>query len=402
MSAIYAVMLSILNLSNATKNQKDAFSSFVQSYFSKLHNAIYYLFAAMYLCESNSLKMAMGSFGIALLINALIGMNLLNNLYGKGVRNSVVIESLIDSTEEEESVADKEYNNRLPKILESNELTTKMFSEGWKFDLFNSGKNTQKQLFGAAIIFAMVYFSLVETVMTQDTLSISVFVYSVICLFSYFNVTYVRDFDAMQINIVPIVLTIIAMIEVMHSSSLGFSLVGMTTALLADSYFAMKYQSSSDKLEFNNFELFAQESWTQSAFNNSNSLRLQIFAPTIIFVQIFLTMAGAMDGQIYAGLFLSFYMARLVQYLFASIKGVEMYQSNMICVVLAAIACKNTLGLDVMSTACAILMVLDAYIGAVFFAVKKNIHVTMFDNQFSSAGKVMRRIRLGESTDASD
>ena len=402
MSAIYAVMLSILNLSNATKNQKDAFSSFVQSYFSKLHNAIYYLFAAMYLCESNSLKMAMGSFGIALLINALIGMNLLNNLYGKGVRNSVVIESLIDSTEEKESVADKEYNNRLPKILESNELTTKMFSEGWKFDLFNSGKNTQKQLFGAAIIFAMVYFSLVETVMTQDTLSISVFVYSVICLFSYFNVTYVRDFDAMQINIVPIVLTIIAMIEVMHSSSLGFSLVGMTTALLADSYFAMKYQSSSDKLEFNNFELFAQESWTQSAFNNSNSLRLQIFAPTIIFVQIFLTMAGAMDGQIYAGLFLSFYMARLVQYLFASIKGVEMYQSNMICVVLAAIACKNTLGLDVMSTACAILMVLDAYIGAVFFAVKKNIHVTMFDNQFSSAGKVMRRIRLGESTDASD
>jgi len=395
-------MLSILNLSNATKNQKDAFSSFVQSYFSKLHNAIYYLFAAMYLCESNSLKMAMGSFGITLLINALIGMNLLNNLYGKGVRNSVVIESLIDSTEEEESVADKEYNNRLPKILESNELTTKMFSEGWKFDLFNSGKNTQKQLFGAAIIFAMVYFSLVETVMTQDTLSISVFVYSVICLFSYFNVTYVRDFDAMQINIVPIVLTIIAMIEVMHSSSLGFSLVGMTTALLADSYFAMKYQSSSDKLEFNNFELFAQESWTQSAFNNSNSLRLQIFAPTIIFVQIFLTMAGAMDGQIYAGLFLSFYMARLVQYLFASIKGVEMYQSNMICVVLAAIACKNTLGLDVMSTACAILMVLDAYIGAVFFAVKKNIHVTMFDNQFSSAGKVMRRIRLGESTDASD
>ena len=402
MSAIYAVMLSILNLSNATKNQKDAFSSFVQSYFSKLHNAIYYLFAAMYLCESNSLKMAMGSFGIALLINALIGMNLLNNLYGKGVRNSVVIESLIDSTEEEESVADKEYNNRLPKILESNELTTKMFSEGWKFDLFNSGKNTQKQLFGAAIIFAMVYFSLVETVMTQDTLSISVFVYSVICLFSYFNVTYVRDFDAMQINIVPIVLTIIAMIEVMHSSSLGFSLVGMTTALLADSYFAMKYQSSSDKLEFNNFELFAQESWTQSAFNNSNGLRFQIFAPTIIFVQIFLTMAGAMDGQIYAGLFLSFYMARLVQYLFASIKGVEMYQSNMICVVLAAIACKNTLGLDVMSTACAILMVLDAYIGAVFFAVKRNIHVTMFDNQFSSAGKVMRRIRLGESTGASD
>jgi hypothetical protein len=225
-----------------------------------------------------------------------------------------------------------------------------------------------------------------------------------ICLFSYFNVTYVRDFDAMQINFVPILLSIVALIEVMHSTTLGFSLVGMTTALLADSYFAMKYQSleSSKKLEFNNFELFAQESWTQSAFTNSNSVRVQIFAPFIIFVQVFLTMAGAMDGQIYAGLFLSFYMARLVQYLFASIKGVEMYQSNMICVVLAAIACKNTLGLNVMSTACAIIMVLDAYIGVVMFVIKRNIHVTLFDNQFSQAGKAMRRIRLSENTDASD
>jgi hypothetical protein len=30
------------------------------------------------------------------------------------------------------------------------------------------------------------------------------------------------------------------------------------------------------------------------------------------------------------------------------------------------------------------------------FVIKRNIHVTMFDNQFSSAGKVMRRIRLSE------
>ena len=86
--------------------------------------------------------MAMGSFGIVMLINAMIGMSLLNNLYGNGVRNSVVVESLIEQTEEEETVADKEYNNRLPLILESNELTTKIFSNGWKFDLFNNGTNT--------------------------------------------------------------------------------------------------------------------------------------------------------------------------------------------------------------------------------------------------------------------
>ena len=86
--------------------------------------------------------MAMGSFGIVMLISAMIGMSLLNNLYGNGVRNSVVVESLIEQTEEEETVADKEYNNRLPLILESNELTTKIFSNGWKFDLFNNGTNT--------------------------------------------------------------------------------------------------------------------------------------------------------------------------------------------------------------------------------------------------------------------
>jgi len=63
------------------------------------------------------------------------------------------------------------------------------------------------------------------------------------------------------------------MVQAMHSTTLGFSTTGMTITLLADSYFAMKYQSS-DKLEFCNFELFAQESWTQSVFGNSQSLGL--------------------------------------------------------------------------------------------------------------------------------
>ena len=401
MSAVYAVLISVLNLSNATKNQKDAFSSFMQSYFSKVHNALYYLFAALHLCPTNALQLAMGSFALLLLVNALMGMNILHNLFFKRSRHSVVIEGLIEKTEEEDC-SEKEYNNRLPKILESNELTTKMFSEGWKFDLFNQSDNTQKQLLGAATIFSMVYFSMVQVVMAQDTLSIAVFVYATICLFSYFNVTYVRDFDALQVNFAPVVLSLVAIIEVLHAETLGFSLAGMTIALLADSYFAMKYQKSSDELEFNNFELFAQESWTQSSFNDSRNIKIQIFAPSLIFAQIFLTMAGAMDGQKFAGLFLSFYLARLVQYLFASIKGIEMYQSNMICIILATIACKNTLGLSLMSTACAILMVLDAYIGTVLFVIKRNIHITIFENQFSQTGKAMRRIRLSGNTEAAD
>lgn len=113
-------------------------------------------------------------------------------------------------------------------------------------------------------------------------------------------------------------------------------------------------------------------------------------------------MAGAMDGQIYAGLFLSFYLTRLIQYLSESTKAIEMYQSNMICVVLAGIACKNTLGLDTMSTVCAILMVLDAYMGTILFVIKRNIHVTILDNHFSKNAKVLRRIRLNDITETPD
>lgn len=87
----------------------------------------------------------MGSFAVLMFINAMIGMNLLKNLFGKTTRNSVVIENLIESTDtEEQSNVETQYNNRMPRILESNELTTKMFSNGWKFDLFNGCDNVQK------------------------------------------------------------------------------------------------------------------------------------------------------------------------------------------------------------------------------------------------------------------
>lgn len=248
----------------------------------------------------------------------------------------------------------------------------------------------------------MLYFSMTQVVMAQDTLSITVFVYATICLFSYFNVTYVRDFDALQVNFVPVVLSLVAMIEAMHSETVGVCFIGMIATLIADSYFAMKYQKLDNELEFNNFELFAQESWTQSSFTDDKNFKIQIVAPALIFTQIYLTIAGAIEGQKFAGLFLSFYFARLVQYLFASIKGIDMYQSNMICVILAAFACKNTLGLNTVSSACAILMVLDAYIGTVLFVIKRNIHITIFENHFSQDSKAMRRIRLGGNVETPD
>jgi hypothetical protein len=77
----------------------------------------------------------------SLLINSLMGLNILSKLFGKGSRNQIVIENLIESVEADNQ-EEKEYNNRVPSILESNELTTKMFSEGWKFNLFNQSDST--------------------------------------------------------------------------------------------------------------------------------------------------------------------------------------------------------------------------------------------------------------------
>lgn len=116
MSAICGVLISILNLSNATKNQKDAFSSFVQSYFTKAKYAIYYIFATYHLCDDNMLKMAMGCFAVFLSINAFIGLDLLYKLYGKGVKNSVVIENLMENTEEQAN-GKKQHNSRIPAVL---------------------------------------------------------------------------------------------------------------------------------------------------------------------------------------------------------------------------------------------------------------------------------------------
>jgi len=58
-----------------------------------------------------------------------------------------------------------------------------------------------------------MYFSLVGVVTKQGNLSIIVLSYSLICLFAFFNVTYVRDFDALQINFTPMALSIAAIIS---------------------------------------------------------------------------------------------------------------------------------------------------------------------------------------------
>lgn len=230
--------------------------------------------------------------------------------------------------------------------------------------------------------------------MNQDALSITVFVYSMICLFSFVNVTYVRDFDALQINIVPIALSLMAMSQLHYAETYEFCKVGLLVALIADSYFAIRYQESSDNIEFNNFELFAQESWTSGAFNKTYQIGLQIFGGAFIFAQIFFTLAAATNGQYFQGIILAFYIARLVQYLMNTMKGVEMFQSNMVCVLLAVISFNHISEFNIGALQ-SLFLILDAYIGTVLFIVKKNIHVSLFDSMnFGQSAKIARRIRL--------
>jgi len=118
----------------------------------------------------------------------------LSETFGKQT-NSVIVENFLDEQVESEERT-KNYNDRLPTILKQNELSVKMFNKGWKFDLFNAKGQTTKVLAAASVIFAQLYFSLAALIMgNESSLAITVFAYSTICLFSFMNVSYVRDFD---------------------------------------------------------------------------------------------------------------------------------------------------------------------------------------------------------------
>jgi len=94
-------------------------------------------------------------------------------------------------------------------------MAQKMFTKGWKFDMFNVQGQINKQLCSVATIFAMVFFSLAGIVQSSDHRSFAIIVlaYSLICLFSFLNLTYVRDFDCIQVNFTPMVLSIAGVIS---------------------------------------------------------------------------------------------------------------------------------------------------------------------------------------------
>jgi hypothetical protein len=73
-------------------------------------------------------------------------------------------EALGDDLLEEKNQAKKEFNSRVPQVLTQTKMSQKVFTKGWKFDLFNEKSKVFKQIAAISVIFCQLYFSLVGVV----------------------------------------------------------------------------------------------------------------------------------------------------------------------------------------------------------------------------------------------
>jgi len=250
-----------------------------------------------------------------------------------------------------------------------------MFYRGRKFNMFNDMKQANKAIAAVTVIFVMFFFSL-SALTTQllehkksdhQSLTLVIFTYAVICMFSYFNVAYVRDFDAIQVNITPLVLTFCGLVTLMRG--FDFYLIGMVLSLLADSYCALRFSENHDQIAFSVIERFAMESWCQDAFNKQGNVTAQIVGICMIIGQVYLSLVGAHNGELLCLLFLGFYIVRLVQFLLKTSIAVNMAQSNFVCLGLAIIGVFSFFqgGMSMMTALSCVIIALDAILGTAMF-----------------------------------
>lgn len=197
--------------------------------------------------------------------------------------------------------------------------------------------------------------------------TIVVFTYVAICMFSYFNLTYVRDFDVLQVNFTPILLTVCGIVALQRQYD--FFLMGMVLSLIADSYFALRYKDHSDEIKFNVVERFAMESWSQEAFNKAGQVTLQIVSLCFIGLQIFLTSVGAHDKDKLCFVLLAFYLVRLAQFILTTNLAINIAQSNFVCVCLAVMTiCTNfSLEMNLFTMLTCAVLTADAILGTAIF-----------------------------------
>ena len=202
-------------------------------------------------------------------IDAAIGAEILMRMFGYiGATNSSheIAEALLDENKITQEVT--ESNDRVPEIFKTNELVKKLFTKGWKIDAFNVEDQIAKQISAVSVIFALVYFSTASLVMDSATNPVTIFslIYCASSLWSFLNLSPIRDMDSLSKNVTPVVLGLLAILHIMVSErSLTFD--GMALTLLADVYFALRFNDDSDKIEFSMLEKFSLNSWTQGAFD---------------------------------------------------------------------------------------------------------------------------------------
>ena len=245
-----------------------------------------------------------------------------------------------------------------------------MFSKGWKFNMFNATQEQwNKSMAAASIVFLQVAFSLISLVMNEQhqCYSIVVFTYSLICLFSFINASYVRDFDALQVNFTPILLSFVGMFAL--QKTFDFMLLGMVITMIADSYFALRYKDTSDKINWTCIERFAMESWTQNAFQQNKDIALQLVCAIFIFTQLALNIHGAQQKELICFLYFVFYMTRVASFLLETVLAMKIAQSNMTAVCLAIVGGVTIFsGVNsTMTNIAIIIMILDAILGSSIF-----------------------------------
>lgn len=264
----------------------------------------------------------------------------------------------------------RKYNNRLPEFVTKSNTGKRMFTWGWKFNMFNETTQINKQMAAISVIATQFFFSLASLIMREQehqSLSLVVFIYCAISMFSFFNVTYVRDFDALQVNFTPLMLSICGLVTLQRTYD--FLLLGMVISLLADSYFALRYKEKNDKIRFSVLERFAMESWTQEAFNKAGRATLQIISVIFIFLQIYLNLVGTQNREKICFLFFAFYIVRLVQFLFQTSLAVNMAQSNFVslCLAVLGVFAFFSQEMSMMTTLSCLIMIADATLGTAIF-----------------------------------
>jgi len=112
MGIFYCLLFSVMALSNATKNQKDVFSSFVQSSSSKLTHS-----ASMIVLSANTGELFLTILAVLFTIDCLCSLVVLAIVFNSEEEEN----SLMECLGKEDNTKMKKFNDRVPEILQEGE-----------------------------------------------------------------------------------------------------------------------------------------------------------------------------------------------------------------------------------------------------------------------------------------